>query len=124
MQKEKKYKEKGQTVLSVRAVRGGSWNNQSDNLSCASRNYNNPDNRNNNMGFRVVSVFSPNHAHRAPRPRDVNLMPVFHGTPDRCPGMTYGPLSRVMLRPLRSQPEYKFLRAASVSPLNELPAFF
>jgi hypothetical protein len=35
-------------------VRGGSWNNTSDNARCAYRNRNQPDNRNNNLGFRVV----------------------------------------------------------------------
>ncbi len=37
-----------------RALRGGSWNNNSDNARAAYRNNNNPDNRNNNIGFRVV----------------------------------------------------------------------
>jgi formylglycine-generating enzyme required for sulfatase activity len=32
----------------------GSWNNDSDNATCANRNNNHPDNRNNNIGFRVV----------------------------------------------------------------------
>ena len=35
-------------------VRGGSWNNNRDNARCAYRNDNHPDNRNNNIGFRVV----------------------------------------------------------------------
>jgi hypothetical protein len=35
-------------------VRGGSWNNHQDNARCAYRNRNQPDNRNNNLGFRVV----------------------------------------------------------------------
>jgi hypothetical protein len=35
-------------------VRGGSWNNTSDNARCAYRNRNQPENRNNNLGFRVV----------------------------------------------------------------------
>ena len=35
-------------------MRGGSWNNHHDNARCAYRNRNNPDNRNNNIGFRVV----------------------------------------------------------------------
>jgi len=38
-----------------RVVRGGSFNNNQNNLRCAARNRNNnPDNRNNNWGFRVV----------------------------------------------------------------------
>ncbi|NER93770.1 MAG: SUMF1/EgtB/PvdO family nonheme iron enzyme [Symploca sp. SIO1B1] len=35
-------------------LRGGSWNNNANNCRCAYRNNNNPDNRNNNIGFRVV----------------------------------------------------------------------
>ncbi len=41
----------------ARVVRGGSWNNDNpDNLSCAYRNNNHPDNRDNNIGFRCVVV--------------------------------------------------------------------
>ena len=40
----------------VRVVRGGSWNNNSRNARSAIRNRNTPDNRNNNIGFRVVSL--------------------------------------------------------------------
>jgi hypothetical protein len=35
-------------------VRGGAFNNHRDNARCAYRNFNHPDNRNNNLGFRVV----------------------------------------------------------------------
>ncbi|MBM4431867.1 MAG: hypothetical protein FJ026_16200, partial [Chloroflexi bacterium] len=35
-------------------LRGGSWNNNRNNVRCAYRNRNNPNNRNNNRGFRVV----------------------------------------------------------------------
>jgi len=35
-------------------LRGGSWNNNPNNLRSANRNNNTPDNRNNNIGFRVV----------------------------------------------------------------------
>ena len=35
-------------------VRGGSFNNTDNNVRAANRNRNNPDNRNNNVGFRVV----------------------------------------------------------------------
>jgi formylglycine-generating enzyme required for sulfatase activity len=38
----------------IRTLRGGSWNNNDNNLRCAARNYNHPDNRNNNIGFRVL----------------------------------------------------------------------
>ena len=37
-------------------MRGGSWNNNRDNARCAYRNRNQPDNRNDNLGFRVVLV--------------------------------------------------------------------
>jgi len=37
-----------------RVICGGSWNNTPDNARSAIRNNNNPDNRNNNLGFRVV----------------------------------------------------------------------
>ena len=37
-------------------VRGGSWRNNQDNARAAYRNHNNPDNRNDNNGFRVVVV--------------------------------------------------------------------
>ena len=37
-----------------RVLRGGSWNNNNDNARCAYRNRNNPNNRDNNIGFRVV----------------------------------------------------------------------
>ncbi|MBL7792874.1 MAG: SUMF1/EgtB/PvdO family nonheme iron enzyme [Saprospiraceae bacterium] len=39
-----------------RVVRGGSWNNNPENCRVANRNRNNPDNRNNNIGFRLVFV--------------------------------------------------------------------
>jgi hypothetical protein len=35
-------------------MRGGAFNNNQDNARCAYRNRNNPNNRNNNIGFRVV----------------------------------------------------------------------
>ncbi len=40
--------------MRARVVRGGSWNNNRNNARCAIRNRNNPDNYNNNIGFRVV----------------------------------------------------------------------
>ena len=42
--------------LRRRVVRGGSFNNSPRNVRCAYRNRNNPNNRNNNVGFRVVAV--------------------------------------------------------------------
>jgi formylglycine-generating enzyme required for sulfatase activity len=34
-------------------LRGGSWNNNAENCRVSNRNYNTPDNRNNNIGFRL-----------------------------------------------------------------------
>jgi formylglycine-generating enzyme required for sulfatase activity len=36
--------------------RGGSWNNNAANCMPGNRNNNNPDNSNNNLGFRLVFV--------------------------------------------------------------------
>ncbi|MGQ9592636.1 MAG: SUMF1/EgtB/PvdO family nonheme iron enzyme [Planctomycetota bacterium] len=38
-----------------RVVRGGSWNNNGRNCRSANRNRNEPENRNNNCGFRVAA---------------------------------------------------------------------
>lgn len=43
---------------SERALRGGAWNNNDQNTRAAYRNNNNPRNRNNNVGFRVVEPLS------------------------------------------------------------------
>jgi formylglycine-generating enzyme required for sulfatase activity len=39
---------------SNRVLRGGSWNNNGRNCRSANRNNNEPSNRNNNIGFRLV----------------------------------------------------------------------
>ena len=39
---------------SNRVKRGGSWNNNADNAARAYRDNNNPDNRNNNLGLRLL----------------------------------------------------------------------
>ena len=44
----------GRPVTEPRALRGGSWNNNQDNARADYRNNNHPNNRNNNIGFRVV----------------------------------------------------------------------
>lgn len=41
---------------SNRVLRGGSWNNNAQNLRSANRNNNDPGNRNSNIGFRLVST--------------------------------------------------------------------
>lgn len=43
-------------VKKSRVVRGGSWNNNPRNVRTANRNRNNPDNRNNNNGFRIAKT--------------------------------------------------------------------
>jgi len=50
--------ERRRVQTNARALRGGSWNNNPENLRCVSRNYNNPDNNWNNNGFRVVCLQS------------------------------------------------------------------
>ena len=41
---------------SNRVIRGGSWNNDADNCRVSNRNWNGPDNRNNNVGFRPANT--------------------------------------------------------------------
>jgi Sulfatase-modifying factor enzyme 1 len=62
------------TAESRRVVRGGAFNNNRQNVRCAYRNNNHPDNRNNNIGFRVVS-----HGFRAVCPEKGGLLPVHRG---------------------------------------------
>ena len=45
---------RGQTHNHLRVLRGGSFNNNEDNVRIAYRNRNNPNNFNDNNGFRVV----------------------------------------------------------------------
>jgi len=56
-------------------LRGGSWINNPDNARAAIRNRNDPDNRNNNIGFRVVCS-----AHKPPILR-VPTCPAHQGPP-------------------------------------------
>jgi formylglycine-generating enzyme required for sulfatase activity len=39
-----------------RVLRGGAWNNNTNNVRSSNRNNNTPDNTNNNIGFRVAST--------------------------------------------------------------------
>ncbi|MBS1872359.1 MAG: SUMF1/EgtB/PvdO family nonheme iron enzyme [Acidobacteria bacterium] len=59
----------GRLVIESRVLRGGSWNNNQDNARADYRNHNHPDNRNNNIGFRVVC--SSHIHHRPPNYRQV-----------------------------------------------------
>ena len=48
--------DRDQRIGSSRGLRGGNWNNNSNNLHASNRNNNNnPTNENNNIGFRVAS---------------------------------------------------------------------
>ncbi len=105
-------------LLGARALRGGSWINTNENLRCSARNNNQPDNRNNNIGFRVVRPQS--------RPIDCAfsrcsiLMLVFYGTRDYCSGMTCGSSSGVRLWQHQGKPEHNSNNVALVGQLNEL----
>ena len=58
-------------------VRGGSWNNNQDNARAAYRNNNTPDNRNTNIGFRVLlssHIHHPRPGYRQVRPIKVGRM--------------------------------------------------
>ena len=46
----------GRLAIDRRALRGGSWNNNQTWARCASRNRNNSNNRNDNIGFRLLCV--------------------------------------------------------------------
>ena len=65
--------------------RGGSWNNNSRNCTAGNRNNNNPDNRNNNLGFRLAASQhcdfktgsqSPAHTCSATPTKDGHAIPV------------------------------------------------
>jgi len=44
----------GRKAGANRVIRGGSWNNNARNVRAAYRNHNDPDNRNDNLGFRCA----------------------------------------------------------------------
>ena len=60
----------GRPVNESRVLRGGSWNNNQENARADYRNHNHPDNRNNNIGFRVVCS-----SHIRLRPSDFRQVP-------------------------------------------------
>ncbi|MEO0704383.1 MAG: hypothetical protein AAF050_01830 [Cyanobacteria bacterium J06649_5] len=72
--------------LGVGRERGGSWNNNPENCRSAYRNNNNPENRNNNIGFRV-SCAAPSTLlwpclQGESEPSDGNLSGVHQKSPD------------------------------------------
>jgi hypothetical protein len=64
-------------------IRGGSWNNDAQNCRSANRNNNSPDNRNNNVGFRLASS----------RQRPDAVRPRIHRL-RQCPDHRPGPVPR------------------------------
>jgi len=84
-----------------RVIRGGSWNNKPENLRASNRNRNNTDNRNNNIGFRLVQSARTARCHSAgPEPTclrtgrvrqrvSISLFPGLPrtGRPNRGPGV-------------------------------------
>ena len=59
-----------------RVIRGGSWNNTATNARVAKRNNNTPTNRNNNLGFRIVSSASGSLRNTARSARSTDREPV------------------------------------------------
>ena len=52
------HRSKGAVPKATRVLRGGAFNNNRNNVRCSYRNRNDPNNRNNNIGFRVsLSTF-------------------------------------------------------------------
>ncbi|MEO6038240.1 MAG: SUMF1/EgtB/PvdO family nonheme iron enzyme [Saprospiraceae bacterium] len=50
------YRKRAGRRGSNRVLRGGSWNNDADNARVRNRNDNNPNNRNDNYGFRLANT--------------------------------------------------------------------
>ena len=48
----------GDRLSTYRVIRGGSWNNNANNMRASNRNNNNPGNINNNLGFRCANTLS------------------------------------------------------------------
>ena len=69
-----------------RVVRGGSWNNNPQNLRSANRNRNTPDNRNNNQGFRLASTLTG----RVARFTDLTSVPDVRPEPSMMSGRRSG----------------------------------
>ncbi len=90
----------GLSETADRVLRGGSWANQARNLHAAIRNRNRAGNRNQNIGFRVVVRFRPEHAFHADRSRAGEIQDRPVQSPDRpkrhCPAV---PVSHLAHRP-------------------------
>ena len=71
----------GRPVIESRVLRGGSWNNNQENARADYRNNNRPDDRNNNIGFRVVCS-----SHIQPSPFESPTGPAGQGWPDAAGG--------------------------------------
>ncbi|MBF0564936.1 MAG: SUMF1/EgtB/PvdO family nonheme iron enzyme [Nitrospirae bacterium] len=71
---------------SNRVIRGGSWNNNPNNLRCSNRNNNAPTDRNNNVGFRIVHGLPAEHV------LSMDKTAVLTIRPDDCPARPFRPL--------------------------------
>jgi len=82
----------------MRVLRGGAWNNQPNNLSCAIRNRNEPDIRNNNIGLRCAKTPLGNEPKKKRSQGDKILQalssrkPAAHGLPESGTGVFTAPV--------------------------------
>jgi hypothetical protein len=99
---------------SHRVLRGGAFNNNERNVRCAYRNRNEPDERNNNIGFRVVV------AHDFPRsvPELLDGCRVTH----RSPGLLRRGVKNGVARPRPRPPSRMQARANSNCPASWEPS--
>ncbi len=87
-------------------LRGGSFNNNAHNVRSAYRNNNNPDNRNNNIGFRVASTLRQTHSFVMPESTGQILARLpceacLVQSPGRCPVSGGGNFVRPNKKPAR-----------------------
>jgi len=90
-------------------LRGGSWNNNPRNCRSAYRNHNEPDNANNNIGFRVVCL--PQH----PSPSEP-LEGIPAGAPEGCAPVVHGLAIDVGSAPFFSLPNAVHAHLAELKP--------